>query len=79
MGIGEACRICKEDMEFDSAHIKKLSDKLYIKLMAELPQIFLNGDHDRRYPGNLNISFAFVEGESLIMAVKNLAVSSGYL
>lgn len=64
-------------MEFDTSHIKKLSEKLYDKLKANLLEIYLNGDHDKRYPGNLNISFAFVEGESLIMAVKNLAVSSG--
>ena len=64
-------------MEFDTSHIKGLSEKLYDKLKANLGEIYLNGDHDKRYPGNLNISFAFVEGESLIMAVKNLAVSSG--
>jgi len=65
-------------MDFDTQHIKKLSDKLYAKLQKELPEIYLNGDKELRYPGNLNISFAYVEGESLIMAVKNLAVSSGY-
>jgi len=64
-------------MEFDSNHIKSLSEKLYNKLLKELPEIYLNGDKDHRYPGNLNISFAYVEGESMIMAVKNLAVSSG--
>jgi len=64
-------------MEFDSEHIKKLSDKLNNKLIKELEEIYLNGDKEHRYPGNLNISFAYVEGESMIMAVKNLAVSSG--
>ena len=64
-------------MEFDTQHIKKLSDKLYNRIIKELPEVFLNGDKEHRYPGNLNISFAYVEGESLIMAVKNLAVSSG--
>jgi cysteine desulfurase len=64
-------------MEFDNEHITRLSDKLYDRLMNELPEIFLNGDRDARYPGNLNISFSCVEGESLIMAVKNIAVSSG--
>ena len=64
-------------MEFDNEHIEKLSAKMYNKLMSELPEIFLNGDKDARYPGNLNISFSCVEGESLIMAVKNIAVSSG--
>lgn len=65
-------------MEFDSEHIKKLSEKLSNKLNKELQEIYLNGDKEHRYPGNLNISFAYVEGESMIMAVKNLAVSSGY-
>jgi cysteine desulfurase len=64
-------------MEFDSLHIQRLSEKLYNKLIKELPQIYLNGDKTKRYPGNLNISFACVEGESMIMAVRNLAVSSG--
>jgi cysteine desulfurase len=50
---------------------------LYKKLKDNIQDIFLNGDLDKRYPGNLNISFAYVEGESLIMAVKQLAVSSG--
>lgn len=64
-------------MEFDNEHITRLSEKMYSKLMKELPEVFLNGDKDSRYPGNLNISFSCVEGESLIMAVKNIAVSSG--
>jgi cysteine desulfurase len=66
-----------EDMEFDNAHIERLSNKLYSKLTSSIKDIFLNGDLESRYPGNLNISFAYVEGESLIMAVKQLAVSSG--
>ena len=66
-----------EDMEFDNAHIERLSNKLYSKLTSSIKDIFLNGDFESRYPGNLNISFAYVEGESLIMAVKQLAVSSG--
>ena len=65
-------------MEFDHEHITNLSKRLYEKLTKELKDIYLNGDESNRYPGNLNISFAYVEGESLIMAVKGLAVSSGY-
>jgi cysteine desulfurase len=64
-------------MKFDNDHVTKLSKKLYDKLTRELKDIYLNGDEQNRYPGNLNISFAYVEGESLIMAVKGLAVSSG--
>lgn len=64
-------------MLFDSKHIQRLSDKLYNKLKDNIQDIYLNGDQELRYPGNLNISFAYVEGESMIMAVKQLAVSSG--
>ena len=65
-------------MNFDYEYISQLSKKLYNKLTNNIKEIYLNGDPDKRYPGNLNISFAYVEGESLIMAVKGLAVSSGY-
>jgi cysteine desulfurase len=64
-------------MEFDAEHVNKLSKQLYTKLKENIQEIYLNGDPEFRYPGNLNISFAYVEGESLIMAVKELAVSSG--
>jgi cysteine desulfurase len=77
VGLGEAAKLCTEGMQFDSAHIKRLSEKLFKKLQENIQEIFLNGDKELRYPGNLNISFAYVEGESLIMAVKQLAVSSG--
>jgi cysteine desulfurase len=77
VGLGEAAKIAKEDMHFDNAHIERLSKKLYNKLNENIKDIFLNGDLEHRYPGNLNISFAYVEGESMIMAVKQLAVSSG--
>lgn len=75
-GLGEAAKIAKEEMQKDHDHIKKLSDKFY-KAIMEIPSIFLNGDTDQRYPGNLNLSFAGIEGESMIMAIKDLAVSSG--
>ncbi len=64
-------------MEYDYNHVKKLSDRIYNKLKENLDYIYLNGDEKDRYPGNLNISFSFVEGESLIMAIKEIAVSSG--
>jgi cysteine desulfurase len=66
-------------MDFDYEHVSLLSKKLYNKLSNNIKEIYLNGDPNKRYPGNLNISFAYVEGESLIMAVKGLAVSSGYI
>jgi cysteine desulfurase len=77
VGLGEACELSEKEMAADYAHIKKLSDQLYNKLKAALPKIYLNGDELHRYPGNLNISFAHVEGEGLMMGIKNLSVSSG--
>ena len=64
-------------MEFDSEHINRLFNKLYNGLKENIPDIILNGDLKQRYKGNINFSFSYVEGESLIMAVKDLAVSSG--
>jgi len=75
-GMGEAFRIAREDMAKDNAHIRALRDRL-LKGLADLPETFVNGDLEQRVPHNLNISFAYVEGESLIMAVKDIAVSSG--
>jgi cysteine desulfurase len=76
VGMGEACRVAKEDMEKDKVHVTAMRDRLWNGLNS-MEQVFVNGDFDKRYPGNLNVSFNFVEGESLIMALKDLAVSSG--
>ncbi|MDO6427554.1 IscS subfamily cysteine desulfurase [Thalassotalea sp. 1_MG-2023] len=76
VGFGEACRIAKEEMTQDLAHVTAMRDRLWAGI-DNLEQVFINGDVDKRYPGNLNVSFNFVEGESLIMALKDLAVSSG--
>jgi len=76
VGLGEACRIAKEEIAQDRVHVTKMRDRLWAGL-NEMEQVFVNGDFDNRYPGNLNVSFNFVEGESLIMALKDLAVSSG--
>eukprot|EP00938_MAST-03A_sp_MAST-3A-sp1_P004809 g4809.t1 len=64
-------------MENDSEWVNFLSKRLYEGVVSQVPEVVLNGDKDSRYPGNLNFSFAFVEGESLLMALKNIAVSSG--
>lgn len=77
VGLGEAARIAQQDMEKDAAHVGYLFDRLYKGLQLHLEQIILNGDLQNRYKGNLNISFAFVEGEGLMMGIKDLAVSSG--
>ena len=76
-GFGAAAKLAKENMVKDNKQTSYLSDKLYKKLADNIPDIFLNGDTKQRYPGNLNISFAYIEGESLMMAIKDLAVSSG--
>ncbi len=76
VGMGEACRLAKEEMAQDLAHVTAMRDRLWAGL-SDMEQVFINGDADKRYPGNLNVSFNFVEGESLIMALKDLAVSSG--
>jgi cysteine desulfurase len=76
VGMGEAFRIAKEEGMAEQAQLKVLRDKLWAGL-SSLEQVFLNGDAEQRIAGNLNVSFNFVEGESLIMALKDLAVSSG--
>ena len=77
VGLGEAARIASQDMEKDKAHIEKLSNKLYHAITDNIADIYLNGDEKQRIHGNMNLSFAYIEGESLIMALKDLAVSSG--
>ena len=76
VGMGEAFRIAKEELEQDMAHYSKLRD-IFLKGIEGIEEVYINGDLEHRAPNNLNVSFNFVEGESLIMAVKELAVSSG--
>ena len=76
VGMGEAFKIAEEEMESDNKRISILRDKLWNGLNS-IEEIYLNGDMKQRIPGNLNVSFNFVEGESLIMAIKDMAVSSG--
>ena len=76
VGMGEAFKIAEEEMESDNQRISILRDKLWNGLNS-IEEIYLNGDMKQRIPGNLNVSFNFVEGESLIMAIKDMAVSSG--
>jgi len=76
VGFGEAARIARLEMPADNERIRMLRDKLW-KGISEMEEVHLNGDLERRIPGNLNVSFNFVEGESLIMAIKDIAVSSG--
>jgi len=77
VGLGAAARIAKQERERDYAHAKRLADKMFAEIQKRVPHVTLNGDLNARYPGNLNLSFAYVEGESLLMALKEIAVSSG--
>ncbi len=76
VGMGEALRIAKLEMATDNERIRGLRDRLYAGF-RDLEEIYVNGSMEKRIPHNLNISFNFVEGESLIMAIKDIAVSSG--
>jgi cysteine desulfurase len=76
VGMGEAFRIAYEEMAEDDARIRVLRDRLWNSL-SDMEEVYLNGDMDQRISGNLNVSFNYVEGESLIMALKDMAVSSG--
>lgn len=77
VGLGEACAIAEKEMGAEAERLKKLSDRLYKGITEKLEEVFLNGDAKHRIPGNLNISFAHVEGEGLMMGIKDLCVSSG--
>jgi len=76
VGMGEAFRIAKEEMDAELVKVKALRDRLAKGLM-EIEEVYINGDMEHRVPHNLNVSFNYVEGESLIMAIKDIAVSSG--
>src|SRR5574340_534545 len=76
VGMGEAFRIAREEMATENERIRMLRDRLYAGI-KDIEEVHLNGDMEQRVPHNLNVSFNFVEGESLIMAIKDLAVSSG--
>lgn len=77
VGLGEAAAIAKAEMGKDAEHARKLYNKFLTELLDGVKDVYLNGDREQRWPGNINLSFAYVEGESMIMAIKDLAVSSG--
>lgn len=77
VALGEAARIAGAEMGTETERMRYLSNKFLKAVMDEIPDVFLNGDREQRIPSNMNLSFAYVEGESMIMAIKNLAVSSG--
>jgi cysteine desulfurase len=77
VGLGEAAEICMKEMDNEAKRLKKLQERMLKGLNDKLTEIVVNGDLEHRIPGNLNISFAYVEGESLMMGIKGLSVSSG--
>lgn len=77
VGLGSACAIAQTEMEYDHRRISALAQRLVQKITSEIPDVIMNGDPDQRYPGCVNLSFAYVEGESLLMALKDVALSSG--
>lgn len=76
-GLGKAAEIAHKEMASENERIRFLRDKFYQEIVTNIPDVFVNGDIEHRIPGNLNLSFAYIEGESMIMAIKDLAVSSG--
>lgn len=77
VGFGKACEVAMQEMENDRRHAKKLWERLYNSITSRLDYVYLNGDAEQRWHGNLNLSFAYVEGEALLMGLKNVACSSG--
>uniref|UniRef100_A0A6P7G953 cysteine desulfurase n=1 Tax=Diabrotica virgifera virgifera TaxID=50390 RepID=A0A6P7G953_DIAVI len=77
VGFGEACRLAKEEMAYDHDYVEKLSKRLIDQISSSLSHVIRNGDEVNTYPGCVNLSFAYVEGESLLMALKDVALSSG--
>lgn len=77
VGFGEAARIAKDEMSSESKMLRSLRDNLHQQIVGKLDYVHLNGHPEKRLPGNLNLSFAYVEGEAMMMAIKDIAVSSG--
>jgi cysteine desulfurase len=77
VGLGAACRIAGEELEAEAKRASELRDHLQRRLMTELDEVYVNGNLEHRLPNCLNVSFAYVEGESLLMGISDVAVSSG--
>ena len=77
VGLGAACEIAQKEMAEEAVRLRKLRDRLKAGLEAKLDEVFINGSMEHRLPNNLNMSFAYVEGESLLMGINDIAVSSG--
>ena len=77
VGFGKACELCQEGMPTESVRMRGLRDRLKESIFSQLDEVFVNGSMTQRLPNNLNISFAYVEGESMLMGINDIAVSSG--
>jgi cysteine desulfurase len=77
VGLGKACEICQQDMPQEAEKMRRLRDRLKDSVFEKLDEVFINGSMVHRLPNNINISFAYVEGESLLMGINDVAVSSG--
>ncbi len=77
VGFGKACELCEQEMATEAVRMAKMRDRLQEGIMGAMDEVYLNGHPTERLPGNLNISFAYVEGEALLMGVKEIALSSG--
>jgi cysteine desulfurase len=77
IGLGKACELCQQEMAAETAKLSRLRDRLKEGIMSKLDECYINGSMEHRLPHNINISFAFVEGESLLMGINDIAVSSG--
>jgi cysteine desulfurase len=77
VGLGKACQLCAEEMPAETKRLSHLRDKLKEAIMSQLDEVYINGSLEHRLPHNINVSFAYVEGESLLMGINDVAVSSG--
>jgi cysteine desulfurase len=77
VGLGEACELSQKEMSAEGERLIALRERLKAGIIAELDEVYLNGHATERLPGNLNLSFAYIEGESLLMGLKEIAVSTG--
>jgi len=77
VGFGKACELCRVEMAEEAQRLRQLRERLYRGLAEQLDELSLNGPPAERLPGNLNLSFAYVQGEALMMGIKDVAVSSG--
>lgn len=77
VGFGKACELCKQEMTEEARRLLKLRDRLHHGITEQLDEVYLNGHPTNRLPGNLNLSFAHVQSDALMMAMKDVAVSSG--